>query len=172
MKPINKIMAALDFSNHSHGTLKYAANLANCLGAKLIITNVVALQELNTMRTVLKKEADINVEKYLQRHKEKRSSKIQELLEQANCNNLLVKTVFRVGVPFVELIEAIKEESVDLVIMGSKTRRNVFNVLFGSTAEKVFHHSQVPVLSFRPWESDEMDSGISLRSFKIQKTNA
>ena len=75
---------------------------------------------------------------------------MEKLIEEIGCAGLKIKKVFKVGVPFQELISAIENEGADLMVMGPKGRSDIAGVLFGSNAEKVFRRCPVPLLSVRP----------------------
>ncbi|MBW1642568.1 MAG: universal stress protein [Deltaproteobacteria bacterium] len=86
---------------------------------------------------------------YIETQKKDRSREIEEVIKELSCGKLSVKKVFRVGVPFHELVQVIKDEGADLLVMGPKGRGNLKGILFGSTAEKMFRHCPVPLLSVR-----------------------
>jgi nucleotide-binding universal stress UspA family protein len=157
MKTIQKILAGCDFSKYSKSTLEYAAALAEKLKADMIIVNVVNKKDIDTILKVAEGQFDRNIEKYVEktaqeyeaRVKADRTRQMDKLIEEIGCAHLKIKKVFKVGVPFQELIRAIEDEGADLMVMGQKGRSDLAGVLFGSNAEKVFRRCPIPLLSVR-----------------------
>ena len=158
MKKISKIMVAFDFSEYSKNAFAYAVELADSLGANLVIVNIINERDLDALRTITKEDMFSSsvvkykketMKMYVNKKKEELSEKIDELIEETNCSHLSTKKVFRVGVPFQELINAVKNEGADLMVMGSKGRSDIAEVFFGHTAEKMFRRCPVPLLSIR-----------------------
>jgi nucleotide-binding universal stress UspA family protein len=154
MGSVKKIMAAVDFSDYSGATLKYAAMLSGALKATLVVANVLNQRDVEAIRRVEAEGVGVTVEKYIANQKRDREAVTDQLLKESNCQDLPTIRVFRVGVPWVELLEIVKDQGVDLVVMGTKGRSNIANTLFGSTAEKVFRRCSVPVLSVRGKEHE------------------
>jgi len=60
-----------------------------------------------------------------------------------------IRSTFKVGDPFAKLIRVVKDEVVDLVVMGSKGQSDHPRLLTGSVAEKMFRHSPVSVVFYK-----------------------
>lgn len=65
----------------------------------------------------------------------------------AHVSKLNIEFKIDVGIPSEQILEIIETEGIDLVVIANKGRGNISRFLFGSSAEKVFRHSPVPVVS-------------------------
>ena len=149
MKNIDKIMVAFDLSEYSVKAFKYACELAEEFKVDLIIANVINQRDVRAIEWTAQVTDKISVEKYIEEQKKYRSDEIETLIEASSCDRISAKIIFKIGVPFQELLQIIQDEKPALVVMGTKGRSNIADVLFGSTAEKMFRRCPVPLLSVR-----------------------
>ena len=149
MSRVKKIMVAVDFSDYSPKVADSAGRLAEDLGAELIFVNVINQRDIDMIKQVTMHTDKITVKGYIEGLIEDRNEQMQKLLKDTNCDGIPHRFVIKKGVPFVELIETVKEEKAEMVIMGTKGRGNIASILFGSQAEKMFRHCPVPLLSIR-----------------------
>jgi nucleotide-binding universal stress UspA family protein len=163
MENIHKIMVAFDGSDHAIEALKYGCRLAKSLETKLIIANIIHQRDVNAVRMVEQKTGRLTVDDYIEGWKQSRMEEMEEIVQASSCGPLPVEKVFSVGVPFRELIQLLKDVSADILIMGSKGRGNLSGILFGSTAEKMFRHCPVPLLSIRPEDFNRINGPTGVR---------
>lgn len=150
MKAVSRILVAVDFSEHSLPTLRYAAGLARALHAELLLANVINQRDLDAVHKVEAVYPSLTLADYIAGAEEERLGMMDALIEEAGCGEIPVRRGVRPGVPHRVLTEWVRDEGIDLVVMGTKGRSNLADVIMGSTAEKMFRRCPVPLLSIRP----------------------
>ena len=149
MTVINKIMVAVDFSEDSLKAAQYGAKLAAGVGATLQLTNVYNQRDVDMMNKVAEAHPAFPVKKYLDDHTKERRERLEALTKQFHIESLETKINVRVGVPYEALLEQIEDSKPDMLVMGTKGRSNLVDMIVGSCAQKMFRRCPIPLLSIR-----------------------
>ena len=149
MKGIRKVLAACDFSDYSEEVVTYAANLCQLLNAELILANIINRRDVDAVNHVALYYTGLSVENYVAEQRRHRGEMMDEFIAKLELPPEKITRKIQIGEPCAELLDMVRAEGAELVVMGSKGRSNLADVLVGSIAEKMFRRSPVPVLSIR-----------------------
>ncbi|MCX8031586.1 MAG: universal stress protein [Thermodesulfovibrionales bacterium] len=142
---IKKILFPTDFSEGAKHAIPYAVDMAKSYGAKLYLLHVIydiatasGLHVPHSSIDQMYAELESTAKKELERFGFKEREDLKD-----------VEYVIKRGVPYEEILKFAKDNSIDLIIMGTHGRTGLDRVLFGSTAERVVRNSTCPVLTVR-----------------------
>jgi nucleotide-binding universal stress UspA family protein len=150
MSKIKKIMVAVDLSDYSLASVEYAHDLARALGAEIMLVCVFNQRDVRTMQNALDAYDAGLCEKLIEENLEYRRNALENLTLEAGAQKTVTRKIVRLGVPYLELLNAIEQEKPDLLVMGTKGRSNLADTIVGSCAQKMNRRSPIPVLSLRP----------------------
>jgi len=159
------ILVPIDFSPDSLAALKTGLTLAKKLGSPLTVLHVV--HDLsNRPGFYYSRNAGVTV---LEGMEEAAKEMMEEFLSQNNVWNLAEETGVELttrlvrGLPVTQILHHAQVEGVDLIVMGSRGRTGLSNLLIGSRAQRVVQLSPIPVMVVkaegRTEEDDEALSG-------------
>jgi nucleotide-binding universal stress UspA family protein len=146
MQKIQKIMIAVDFSDYSLPSLRYANALAASLGAGILLVNIYNERDIRAIHRALNVYDAALAERLIEENLATRRQMVTKLAESDKAQQTVVQSIVRVGIPHQALLDIIKEEKPDLVVIGAKGRTNLADTLVGSCARRIFRRSPVPVL--------------------------
>lgn len=138
---LKRILIPTDFSHTSKKALMYAATLAEKTGAKITILNVID-PPFNF---------PTNVEGVIDYLQENAENHLKEMIFQIDKKvpnkKFKVKTQIRIGKPVSQILEAINDLDIDLVVIGSGVDAPTRKILFGSVSTDVILRSNKPVIA-------------------------
>jgi nucleotide-binding universal stress UspA family protein len=170
MKKIRRILTACDLSEYSPYIIGRVGQLSHALSASLTFVNVINQRDVNAFIRVLRLNAysrkEIELEEYIGEEKEARIDKLEELIKDSGFSYLTPRIIIRSGIPVHEILKTVEQEDTDLLVIGTKGRGSFRGMLLGSTAEKIFRHCPVPLLSLRvPKVCSEATNKLTLPEF-------
>lgn len=134
---VNKILCPVDFSDSSSRALKNAIIVTKKFKAELTVLNVYESEhpydhwDLHYLGDFNYLETAIEIEK------EKNQKRFKDYLKKFKFRGVKWDSKLVNGFPNVEILNLIKEESIDLLIMGSKGKSGLTKIFMGSVTEKV-----------------------------------
>ena len=144
---LQKILFATDFTPSAQLALSYSVNLAHRYDAEVYSVNVLPHQPFVEAVQPDPEQARLLAEQQLVALVGSESFKgirHQELIEQGEVAEVLSKVV--------------RDDEIDLIVIGTSGRKGLQKLLMGSVAEEVFRNAECPVLTVGPhatsWPAD------------------
>lgn len=150
---MNKILIAVDDTKGSKAALTVCSNVCSCMRPETIVLlyvqkfegrslldEMLGVAEMSALRESLKGTE-------LQEALDRKANAILEYYKKDMESKGItgIKTTIRSGHPAEEILNAAKEDGVDMIIVGSRGRRTS-HLFMGSVSREVANRSEVPVL--------------------------
>jgi len=140
---VKTIVVPSDFSEYAEYAFKWALEMAEKWGAKVVVINTapsfsyLAYPESVYMVDLVKmgKELVADAEK-----------KLQEFAAKKGTSTVAVETRAVLGDPFWEICKAAEQNQADLIVMGSHGRTGIEKLLLGSVTQRLLSIAPCPVL--------------------------
>jgi nucleotide-binding universal stress UspA family protein len=143
-----RVIVPLDGSPIAEGIVPFILDIAGPLDIEVTLLRIT----VPVPPTVIEGSRHVEVE-----DPEKRRMEAEEYLAPLaatlRAKGVRVKTTVRRGEPAKEILAGAREAGADLIAMTTHGRTGLGRVLFGSVAEAVLRHADVPVLMIRQTEA-------------------
>jgi nucleotide-binding universal stress UspA family protein len=157
---MKKILIALDYNPTAQKIAETGYALAKSMNAQVVLLHVVAdytyyssldyspimgfdtFSNLGVVQTNTVLELENAAHEYLEKSK-------------AHLGDATIQTLVKDGDSGDAILEAAKNLEVDVIVMGSHSRRGLDKILMGSVAEKVLRHSKIPLFIIPVNEKEE-----------------
>ena len=156
---MKKILIALDYNPTAQKIAEAGYELAKSMNAQIILMHVVAdytyyssldyspimgfdqFSNLGAVQIDSAMELEKAANEYLEKSK-------------THLGDTSIKTLVKDGDTGDAILEAAENLDVDLIVLGSHSRRGLDKILMGSVAEKVLRHSKIPLFIIPISEKD------------------
>jgi manganese transport protein len=137
--PITHIGVALDNSEIDELVVSRAMSLAKIHKAEITLIHVIDSPGVQVYGEQVHDE-----------HARDDIDYIYEIGEILKHQGFKARPIIRAGKPAQEIIKAVGEEKIDLLLMGSHGHRFIGDMLFGETASKLRHNLDIPIMVVKP----------------------
>lgn len=149
MSDFKTLLVTTDFSPAALAGVHTAGRLARNLDARVVLLYVVE----DRLPPILYGATDLDRDSVLESHC-KTAEQSLETYGTEHLQNLTVETCVHVGVPHREILRCARDHGADMIVMATHGYGSVGQLVFGSTAQRVIHHAECPVVTVRSEEED------------------
>jgi nucleotide-binding universal stress UspA family protein len=142
---LKRILVPTDFSDGARHALTYGISFAREYKAELVLIHVVetlAAPYASDLFPVPMAEVFEEMSGYAR-------TELEKLAAEGRAKGVTVRTRVAQGKPSLEIIKAAREETADMIVLGTHGKGVLDQALFGSTTERVVRKAPCPVLSVR-----------------------
>ncbi len=137
-----KILVPIDGSQNSLKALKYAINLAKGLTAKSSIV-VITVHDDSSFNYIDQFVTYDDIKNILIENSQKEMKPAQKLLAKSDISHSFIIEIGNVPETILSIAD---KEKVGLIVIGSKGRSELSDMLLGSIAHRITHKAKQPVL--------------------------
>lgn len=145
-----KILVALDGSEHSLRALKNAVQIAKKFDGKITLIHVYSVVHPVTVSPITMTEteplAPEIVAKLVEATRKAGADILADGKKKAKAEGVQVETSLREGHTVEEILQTAKEGEFDLIVMGARGLSKIKEMFLGSVSHAVTRHAPCPVL--------------------------
>ena len=143
-----KILLPTDGSDYANKAAKHAIWIASLNGAELVVLNVV---ETSLLAGLPAKDLIVQIKEMLEEEGHKSLEKISQIYNESKIKGECLKDIkltmeTEEGSPSDIILKKIKEEDIDLVVMGTSGKHGLDRFILGSVTENVVKSASYPIL--------------------------
>jgi len=143
-----RILLPVDFAPVSREAFLLSLRLAHQFQAEVFLLHVIDTKSLDALNALgLALPSEEKTQKKRLNHQARLLAR--GLISVPEAKGLKMTRLLREGKPFIEIARTVREEKIDLVVMGSYGGQtgDISHIFFGSTAEKIVRTVPCPVLT-------------------------
>ena len=137
---IKRVLIAMDYDETSQIVAEAGFSIAKAMDAETILLHVISEHPVYYSTYTYMRELSVDFVSDL-----KKST--QHFLDKAkkHLGDETIKTVLKEGEIAFSIVETAKELNVDIIVMGSHSRKWLENIILGSAAEDVLKRTTIPL---------------------------
>jgi len=130
----------MDYDETSQKVAEQGFSMAQAMNAETILLHIISEQPVYYSEYSYMRELRVDFTGNLEDSTQKFLDKTKKHLE-----NESIKTIIKVGEIAETILETAKELKVDVIVMGSHSRKWLENIIMGSTTENVLKKTSIPL---------------------------